>query len=121
MFDSTSGRNAHAVIPWAVISVSATTVAERGPLSISAISPKKSPSPSVRMLLAAAADTRGTRLDQEEADAVLALDRDLLAGGEATRAEVLRDPPQLLVAHAREQRHALEIANQLGLSHRRRS
>ena len=39
-FDSTSGRNAHAVIPWQLSSVSATTVAERGPLSISAISPK---------------------------------------------------------------------------------
>ena len=45
-----NGRNSQAVSPWQRRSVVATMVAERGPLSISAISPKYSPGPSVRTI-----------------------------------------------------------------------
>ena len=39
-FASTNGRNSHEVSPYAVTSVAALMVADRGPSSMSAISPK---------------------------------------------------------------------------------
>ena len=87
--DSTNGRNTNTGSPYAVTSLTAVTVAVRGRRSMRAISPKDEPGPSVATDSPCMLDGKLTALDDEEHQAPLAFERDLVSRGEATLVELL--------------------------------
>src|ERR1041385_6548171 len=90
-FSSSIDRKFHELMASVSTSLSALIVADRGPLSISEISPNTPPRP--------------TRHDDVERPAGVAFGDDDLAGGEGVLAHVPGQAVQLLVVETAQQRH----------------
>ena len=101
-------RNARSVITSARVGETVVTVAVRGSFVISEISPKKSPSESVRSFFFAARDLRGAVDDHEELAARRALPGELLAFLEIELVGDLPDCLELRARAARKERHLLQ-------------
>ena len=101
-------RNERSVITSARTGVVAVTVAVRGESETRAISPKKSPAPSLLMLCAALGHVGLALQQHEELAAARALLRHLLALAEVDLVRDVRDLLELVLGAAREERDLLD-------------